>query len=464
MRLSCRANAEGAAGRDNVRFMLEPYRRALELPGAWQFSSAGFVARLPIAMIGLGIVILISDRTGSYAAAGILGACFQLPAALGAVATSRWIDRVGQHRLLPWLTIAHALLLVVFVVSVESGAAFIVQAMVIALAGLSQPAIGSMVRARWANIAPDAARLRGAFALESVIDELIFSIGPPITALIAFQIGLPFPIIVAAVIAAIGGVSLSLQRRTEPLPHAPHDPAQGRGRRSALLQPGLALVPLVAIGIGAVFGSFEVAVVAFTRASGDEAVSGLILGVWAFASMIGGIWFGARTWRLSLGRQMLVLPALLAASLLVAPLMGTTLTLTIATAIGGLAAAPALIAAFSLTERLVPARQLTEGLTWTNSGLAIGFSLGTALAGFLVDGHGPAWGFWLAVGGASFAALVGAAGQRTFSRHAVPHDEPDAPPVAAAWNADPLPGPRPGGILGHPQPESAAPESPATGS
>lgn len=421
--------------------MLGTYRRALALPGAWRFSATGLVARLPIAMVGLGIVLLVSDRTGSYAAAGVLSAAFQLPAALGAVATSRLIDRTGQSRLLPWLVVANSLLLVAFVLTVESGAPLPLQALVVAAAGLSQPAIGSMVRARWAHAAPDAARLRSAFALESIVDELIFTIGPPLTAVLAFQWALPAPLLVAALIGLVGGLGLAAQRSTQP-PRADRSQHSVSGlRSSALLQPGAALVAVAALGIGAVFGAYEVSVVAFAQQSGSPQSAGLVLGVWAFGSMLGGLWFGARTWSVPWGRQMMLLPAVLVVAL-IPPVFVTTLPLlAFATAIGGAVVAPALITSFSLTERLVPAHQLTEGLTWTNSGLAVGFSAGTATAGFVVDAYGIAWGFSLAVLGAGFSAVVAVLGQGSFTRHAREH----APDVTASpWNDDPLPGPHPG--------------------
>ena len=106
--------------------MLRAYRSALSLPGTFRFSSTGFLARLPIAMVGLGIVLLVSETTGSYAAAGALSAAFQLPAALGAVVTSRWTDRLGQSRTLPWLGGLSASFLVAFVVSVQLGAPVLV--------------------------------------------------------------------------------------------------------------------------------------------------------------------------------------------------------------------------------------------------------------------------------------------------------------------------------------------------
>ena len=45
-----------------------------------------------------------------------------------------------------------------------------------------------------------------------------------------------------------------------------------------------------------------VSVVAFTQEAGVSGASGIILGLWAFASMLGGIVFGSRHWRLPLAR------------------------------------------------------------------------------------------------------------------------------------------------------------------
>jgi len=427
--------------------VLSTYRTALRVPGAARFSTTGFVARMPVAMIGLGIVLLVSERTGSYAAAGVLSAAFQLPAALGAVATSRWADRLGQNRLLPWLALIHALFLLGFVFAVERGWSLLMQGVVVAIAGVAQPAIGAMVRARWAFVSPDARVLRSAFAWESVVDELVFSVGPPITALIAFNVGLPLPLVLAAALVMIGGLALALQRQTQPTPRRANISPDAREAASpggpSGSTAGLALVVAAALGIGSVFGSYEVTVVAFTQQAGSPGASGLVLGLWAFGSMLGGIWFGSRHWSMSLGRQMLLLPALLTIALLPALVAPTVAILAVATALGGVAIAPTLITSFSLTERLVPSHRLTEGLTWTNSGLAVGFSAGTSLAGLLVDAYGTTAGFSLSVAGALWATIVGALSQRRFAP-AAHSPAPEGPPTS--WVDDPLPGPHPGGV------------------
>ena len=84
--------------------MITTYRRVLSMPGALAFSMSGLVARLPISMVSLGIVLLVSTRTGSYSLAGAISASFLIANALFAVIQARLVDRLGQRRVLPWST------------------------------------------------------------------------------------------------------------------------------------------------------------------------------------------------------------------------------------------------------------------------------------------------------------------------------------------------------------------------
>jgi predicted MFS family arabinose efflux permease len=427
--------------------MLSSYRRAYATPGSWEFSASAFVGRLPIAMVGLGIVLLISEMTGSYALAGALSAAFQLSAAGGSLVTSRWVDRLGQHRLLPWLALAHALGLVAFVGAVEADLSVVVQGLAAAFAGVTQPAIGSMVRARWAFVASPET-LRSAFAIESIIDEFIFTVGPLLTAFLAFQVALPLPLIVAGVLTVAGSLALSFQRRTEP-PGARASSIDGRpAETSAIRRPGMALMVVAAMGLGAVFGSYEVTVVAFSKDAGEAGASGLILGMWAAGSMLGGLYFGSRQWSMDLPRQVILLTGVLAVSLIPAPFVRSIPVLVATTFVAGVMVAPALIAIFSLTERLVPGNLLTEGLTWTNSGLALGFSLGTAVNGIVIDAHGTSVAFILPALCAAASCVAALFGRGTLQA-ACADRGPAVPGIAR--NSDPVPGPAPGGVRDDPK-------------
>jgi predicted MFS family arabinose efflux permease len=420
--------------------MLGIYREALRLPGAAAFSAAGFFSRLPIAIIGLGIVLMVSLKTGSYAFAGLLSASFALMAAAGAVITSRWTDRVGQSRTLPLLVTSHSVALVLFVAAVMTDQPALLQVMAALIAGFLQPANGSFVRARWVAIAPSTPILRTAFAWESILDELIFTFGPLIASVLALYVGIATPLIVAAVIVFVGGWSLALQRRTEPPLHPRHsidaDEDAGKGK-SAILQIGMPPLVLAAVGGGALFGAYDVAVVAFTEQRDQSGMAGVVLALWAFGSLIGGLFFGGRRWPYSLPR--LLIMTSLAQVIVVFPawLLNSIPTLLLASLIAGMAVAPTLISLFSLAERLVPPRQLTEGLTWANSALAIGFALGSSIGGALIDSIGTSASFLLAWAGTLLTFLVAVIARSTFHRGASGRAAPS--PVTTPIE-EPIPG------------------------
>lgn len=428
--------------------VLNSYREVLRIPGALRFSSAGFIARLPLSIIGLGIVVYISGVTGSYATAGLLAACFQLPAAGCALYTSRLVDRHGQHRVLPLLVSVHSLALIAFILTVQYRLPLLAQALAVAVAGASQPAIGAIVRARWAYTVgrlgqTSSPLLRSAFAVESIVDELIFTVGPLLVATMALRFSLASPLVLAAALALGGGMLLSAQRATEPPASSGlAEPSVHNG--SAIRLPGLLSVVLAAIGTGFIFGSFEVSAIAFTARAGSPAAGGYVLAVWALGSLFGGLWFGSRHWRIRLPTQAILCFLALTVVLIPMPFITSVPMLALATFLSGAAVAPALIAGFSLAERLVPANLLTEGLTWSNSGLAVGFSGGTAIAGIVIDSIGTTAAFALPVTGAAIAMLVLILSRRLLLASVLPYED-RAP--AAPLNADPVAGPAPGAFL-----------------
>lgn len=80
--------------------MSNPYKAIFSVSGAKGFSSAAFVARLPVAMAPIGIVTMLSQSRGEYWLAGAVAATFTLANALAAPQISRLVDRLGQSRLL----------------------------------------------------------------------------------------------------------------------------------------------------------------------------------------------------------------------------------------------------------------------------------------------------------------------------------------------------------------------------
>lgn len=387
--------------------MSNPYRDIFRAPGALAFSSAGFIARLPASMVGLGIVTMLSERRGEYGIAGAVAAVFALASALITPQVSRLVDRYGQRRVLMPAAAAGALALGGLMVSTWAGASNWLLFVFALLAGL-MPSIGAMVRARWTEFYRDTPQLRTAFAFESVVDEVIFIIGPIVA--IGLSVGL-FPEagpLAAMVFLVVGVPLLCAQRSTEP-------PVRGRSAEmeaSVIRLGGVQVVVLAMIAIGAIFGTAEITAVAFAEAQGQKAMASMVLAVYAAGSLIVGLVFGTLRLRASLATQFVAAIALAAATTL--PLLAVTglTSLALVFFMAGAAVSPTIIIAMGLVERLVPARQLTEGMTWAITGIGIGMALGASAAGALIDAFGARGGFWISVTAGIVGLLVTLVGYR----------------------------------------------------
>lgn len=422
--------------------MLGAYGQVLSTPGALRFTASGFIARMPLAITGLSIVLVVSTTTGSYGLAGAMSAGYAVASACCTIVTSRVVDRRGQDRVLPVLAAGYALALTAFVVAITAGHIPVACGAVMA-AGACQPAIGAAVRARWSHVLGQSALVRSAFAWESILDEVVFTVGPLIATSLALSLALPAPLVLAAALTLGGTILLATARSTQPRPTPGHQRLPGE--RTAIRSPGLPIVAVIAMGLGWVFGSFEVSTVAFATRAGAATASGTVLAVWAAASGIAGIWFGARHVRATLPAQAAISTGLLSLGLIPALLAPSVPWLIASTVISGATIAPALIITFSLAERLVPPSALTEGLTWVVSGLSLGFSAGVAVAGVVVDHLGTTWAFSLSVLGAGSTSLLAVSRLRSLRRSIRPAGGARTDPATVIVPVvEEVPGPWPG--------------------
>ena len=381
--------------------MLSPYRDLLATPGSLRFSSAAFVARLPIAMFGLGIVLLVSAETGRYSRAGAMFAVFALVNAVAAPLVSRVVDRLGQRLVLLRSVPVHVVTLVAFVALVTWDGPTWAQVLAIALAAVASPSIGSLVRARWGHVLGTDPRLSTAYALESVLDEAIFVLGPLLVTLLATLVAPQAGLLVAALLLVVGTLLLLAHGASEP-PPSPH----AGDHPSALASPGLPVLMGALLFVGGVFGAVEISSVAFADDAGNRSLAGPLLACYAAGSMVSGLFFGSIGARLSPRRALLIGTAFMTATVSVLPFVGPIALLAVLLVLAGVGIAPSLISAFSLVEKVVPTVAVTEGLTWATTALVIGFSTSTWLSGRLVDGPGVAWGYALAPASAVLALLV----------------------------------------------------------
>jgi MFS family permease len=373
--------------------MLRTYRAVFRAPGSLAFCAAGFVMRIPIAIYPLGLVLIVSGRTGQYGFAGVLSACFIVGGVPGAPMLSRLVDRYGQRRLLYPATAVHVASAVVLAVLLEVHAPNWTLVLPTFTAGFAYLSVGSLIRARWSLVLAGQPTLSTAYSLESILDELIFVIGPLIATLIATHVDPVLVLYIAVALVGAGAVWLTAQHTTEPPAH----PVGAAAHPSALRSRGMVLLSVSAIAMGAVFASAEVTMVAFCGQHGHRSLSGLVVAMFALGSAVSGLLYGSRTWRADVLSRFR-LQALIFAVLPVLFLLATSIPVLAGCAfVAGLGIAPTLITAFSLIEQLVPGAALVEGLTWLLTGLSIGYGAGSALVGGVADAHGARIAFTVTV-------------------------------------------------------------------
>jgi MFS family permease len=382
--------------------MLTTYRRVLALPGALGFSMSGLVARLPISMISLGIVLLVSTRTGSYSLAGSVSAAFLITNAVFAVPQARLVDRLGQSSVLPAAVGVFVLGLAGTMATVELDVAVPWPHVCAALSGAAMPQIGACVRARWSALVPDKDELRTAFAFEAVVDELVFIIGPALVTVLATAVH-PLAGLTSAGLAALLGTAVLVSLKgTEPPPAA----RSGHHRGGAM--PWRMLGPLVgcAFAMGMLLGGAEVATVAFSDEHGHKALSGMLLGIWALGSLVAGVVTGAVRMRASNAARFRW--GMLALAVLVVPLpfVHSFGLLAVFLFLSGFAISPTLIASSAWIEESVPATRLTEGITLFITGIGAGVAPGAAVVGIVVDAAGASASYGVTVAAGLVAAAL----------------------------------------------------------
>lgn len=387
--------------------MLEPYQQILTLPGAWKFSLTGLVARMPISMVSLGIVLLVSARAGSYGLAGTIAATAVVAGAVGSPLQGHLTDRFGQSRVLPVFAAAFALGIVLLLVSIDAGWPVAVPHLFAALVGVFQPKVGSMVRARWSHLIADRPRLQTAFALEAVLDEVIWVTGPIIVTFLATLVDPAAGLACAALTGIVGSLLLAAQHGTQP------PAAATRGGPDPRRLPWRPLVPLVlvSVGVGGVFGALDVVTVAFASEADARSLTGVLLAAFAAGSMTAGVVLGAVSPRVAPLTQLRVLTAFLALAFVPLTLVppsasGAFVLAAVLLFVCGIAIAPSLVASVSLVERAVPRERLTEGIAWTISGIAAGGAPGAAVSGWAVDAYGARASYLVCVLSAAAATVV----------------------------------------------------------
>jgi predicted MFS family arabinose efflux permease len=360
------------------------YSRILRTPGVALIVLATLIGRLPIGISGLAILLYVREVTGSFGAAGIATGALALGSALGAPLQGRVVDRRGVGMLLPLATV-HALgLLAVWAAgSLEAPAG--VLAGLSLLTGAAMPPVSSVLRSRWPYLLAEQPELvPSAFALDSVLIEIVFVVGPLITTVVVATIGPEYALMVSAGCVVAGTLLLLSGLTGHPGPEPSHDGRRAYGL-GALADPGLRTLVFASLPVGFALGSVEVALPAFSDAEGSKALAGVLLAVWSGASGVAGLTWGARASRFALLDAHLRFAWLLPVAIAPLALASSPVTMCLLVVLAGLPIAPLIASRNQLVERVTPVGTATEAYTWPLTALVAGVSLGAAAAGGIVE-------------------------------------------------------------------------------
>jgi predicted MFS family arabinose efflux permease len=380
----------------------------LSASGARALLGSSILARLPLAMFSIALLVNAQHLTGSFAVAGAVSGAYAIASAVSAPLLGRLVDRCGQTMVLVAGASVSALMLVATGLAPSSipPALLVVLA---AAAGISTPPLSACVRTLLPGMVTDPSRLPALFAFESTVLEVTFVLGPPL----ALGVGAIWSTGAALAFAGIVMLAATLAFAVQPASRAWHpEPGAPRRRGGSLGSPAILTLALIEIGTGAVFGATEVGVTAASKALGSTAAAGPLLGLWGLGSLFGGIAAtrlggGARR----AGGVILLLTALAFAHGSLVFATGSVLAIAAVILLAGATIAPTAASVYAMVDRFAPAGAHTEAFSWVETAGATGAALGAAVAGPLVQSAGATAAF--AFGGVAGAvavliALVGA--------------------------------------------------------
>jgi MFS family permease len=383
---------------------------------AWSLFGRLHMTGTPIA-----ITFLVAGWTGSYALAGTVSALLTAGVSIAGPLRGRAADRQPATRLL--VTTAAGYGVALAVLALLPGAWWPAALVIAPVAGLCLPPVTPLGRATWPRVATGRAR-EATYTAESTLQELMFVVGPTLTATAVALVNARAALLGCGVVAVAGAVGFGLALRRAGL-DAPVPAEHGTVRRNPFTLfavPGLARLLVGALLIVAALNAVDLVMVAWSRNRGTPALAGVLAAVWALGSLSGGLLSGLVTGPAHLSRRFC---AMAAGLVLIVPTLppivhgGSPVLVGAVLMAGGATIAPALAANMSRVGEIAPPDRRGEVFGWIGTATTAGAAMSGPMTGWLVDGHGPAAG---AAGGAALAAVaaVRSLGRAVASRRTTP--------------------------------------------
>jgi MFS family permease len=368
-----------------VKGIARKYVEFARRPHVGKLLAVAFLSRMPIGMVGFSMLMFLRESLGNFALAGLAVGVNFVSMAVAAPIQGRIIDRYGPERLLRVTAVVSVIALGAVMAATLARMPFAVIAVLAGVAGAFANPITTLTRTMWRHLFDDEEDRRTAFAMDAVLIELNFTLGPALVALVlalfgaTAAFGLAIATVAASAVTYIASGALELFKRVA---------EAERHLLGPLTEPRLRVVFIAMYGITIGFGILEVGYPAFSTLLGMGALAGVLLAINSLGSATGGAIYGGLHFRAPIERQfaacmlLMALPFGLHAAWLDPVFFG------VLAFFAGALIAPTLTAHAVLVSRLAPPKYATEAFTWSSTFIVSGLGTGMAVGGWLAENEG----------------------------------------------------------------------------
>lgn len=351
-------------------------------------------ARLPFAMMVVGMLTLVVSERGSLSLGGMTSAAAGAGTAVFGPLIGAAADRWGQRPTLLISAVVNSAALATLASIAGSDApdvAVLINAFAI---GMSAPQVAPMSRSRLVGIISRAfsgpRRLRvlsGTMAYESAADESVFVFGPVIVGLLATALNPASPVFGAALLTLVFVSAFALHpsgRVVERAVVRARDQAPAR----ELLHPGLLVTIAGTFGMGLFFGGMLTWLTSFMADRGSPEQAGLVYGAMGLSSAafaLSAAWF-PRRFRLAARWLAFAGILLLGTSLLF--VVQVVAAAAIVLLVIGVGVGPTLVGLYHFAAHRSPRGRSATVMTMLGSGVVVGQAIAAAVSGEIAQNLG----------------------------------------------------------------------------
>ncbi len=370
-------------------------RPSLIREAGYAYFPVALIARLPFAMMVVGILTLVVSARGSLALGGVTSAMTGLGTALVGPLLGAAADRFGQRRVLLIAGVVNSVLLGAFAWLAFAPVGDVALLAVAFFIGASMPQVAPLSRSRLVGLIARAypaerrtSTVNGAMAYESAADEIVFVFGPVIVGLLATTLNPAAPVIGAAVLGLVFVTAFALHP-TAAKAAASVDGVRPEQAPLRELFRARVLAPVVgALGMGLFFGAMLTSLTAFMAERGVPEQAGLVYGAMGIGSAALALGVALFPAGFTLRARWLTFAGILVAGAVSLPFVTTVGAMAICLLVIGVGIGPTLVTQYSLAAAFSPRGRSATVMTMLGSAVVVGQSAASAVTGLVADAAG----------------------------------------------------------------------------